>query len=79
MRHRPHENWGVPFRGFLLKGSQDFFWVGRGGGALLVDRIVGGAALYVDRLWGIWGSYYHIPKAFFYLLKGDYLSHSLNS
>ena len=21
---------------------------------------------------GIWGSYYHIPKAIFYLLKGDY-------
>ena len=24
----------------------------------------------VDRLWGIWGSYYNIPKAIFYLLKG---------
>ena len=21
--------------------------------------------------WGIWGSYYKIPKAIFYLLKGD--------
>ena len=24
---------------------------------------------YVDRLWGIWGSYYNTPKAMFYLLK----------
>ena len=24
----------------------------------------------VDRIWGIWGSYYSIPKAIFYLLKG---------
>ena len=23
-------------------------------------------------MWGIWGSYYDIPKAIFYLLKGDY-------
>ena len=27
----------------------------------------------VDRIWGIWGSYYNIPKAIFYLLKGDYM------
>ena len=27
----------------------------------------------VDRIWDIWGSYYHIPKAIFYLLKGDYI------
>ena len=26
----------------------------------------------VDRTWGIWGSYYNMPKAIFYLLKGDY-------
>ena len=26
----------------------------------------------VDRIWGIWESYYNIPKAIFYLLKGDY-------
>ena len=26
----------------------------------------------VDRVWSIWGSYYNIPKAIFYLLKGDY-------
>ena len=26
----------------------------------------------VDRIWGLWGSYYNIPKAIFYLLKGDY-------
>ena len=25
-----------------------------------------------DRIWGIWGSYYNIPKAMFYLLQGDY-------
>ena len=25
----------------------------------------------VDRIWGIWGSYYNIPKAIFNLLKGD--------
>ena len=27
----------------------------------------------IDRIWGIWGSYPHIPKAIFYLLKGDYI------
>ena len=27
-----------------------------------------------DRIWGIWRSYYNIPKAIFYLLKGDYSS-----
>ena len=26
----------------------------------------------VDRIWGLWGSYYNIPKAIFYLLKEDY-------
>ena len=26
----------------------------------------------VDRIWGIWGSYYNMPKAIFYVLKGDY-------
>ena len=26
----------------------------------------------VDNIWAIWGSYYNIPKAIFYLLKGDY-------
>ena len=26
----------------------------------------------VDRIWGIWGFYYNVPKAMFYLLKGDY-------
>ena len=25
----------------------------------------------VDRIGGIWGSYYKIPKAIFYLLEGD--------
>ena len=24
----------------------------------------------VDRVWGIWGSYYNTPKAIFYLPKG---------
>ena len=28
----------------------------------------------VDRIWGIWGSLYNIPKAIFYLLNGDYRS-----
>ena len=28
----------------------------------------------VHRIWGIWGSYSEIPKATFYLLKGDYVS-----
>ena len=27
----------------------------------------------VDRIWGIWGSYYNIPKTVFYLIKGDYV------
>ena len=26
----------------------------------------------VNGIWGIWGSYYHIPKAIFHLLKGNY-------
>ena len=26
----------------------------------------------MDRIWGVWGSYYSIPKAVFYLLKGHY-------
>ena len=26
----------------------------------------------VDRIWGIWGSDYNIPKTIFYLHKGDY-------
>ena len=26
----------------------------------------------VHRIWGIWGSYYTIPKAIFYILKGGY-------
>ena len=25
----------------------------------------------VDRIWGTSGSYYNVPKAIFYLLKGD--------
>ena len=25
----------------------------------------------VDRIWGTWGSYHNIPKAIFYLLKGE--------
>ena len=25
-----------------------------------------------DRIWGIWGSYYDIRKAIFYLFKGEY-------
>ena len=28
---------------------------------------------YVDGIWGKWGSDYNIPKAIFYLLKGDYI------
>ena len=32
---------------------------------------------YVERIWGMWGSYYTIPKAIFYLLKGDYKTYTL--
>ena len=28
-----------------------------------------------SRIWGIWGSYYNIPKAIFYLLTGDSAEH----
>ena len=28
----------------------------------------------VDRIWGICGSYFNIPKAIFYLLTGDYIT-----
>ena len=31
----------------------------------------------VDRIWGRRGSYLNIPKAIFYLLKGDYKSKSI--
>ena len=27
----------------------------------------------LDRISGIWGSYYYVPKAILYLLKGDYI------
>ena len=27
----------------------------------------------LSRIWGIWGSYYNIPKARFYVLKGGYI------
>ena len=33
----------------------------------------------VDRIWGIWGSYYNVPKATFYLLKGHYMFSILES
>ena len=26
---------------------------------------------YVDRIWGLWGSHYNMPKAVFYVRKGD--------
>ena len=26
----------------------------------------------MDRMWGIWGSHFNLPKAIFYLLKRDY-------
>ena len=39
-----------------------------GGGAIIKE----GPTL--SRIWGIWGSYYNIPKAIFYLLKADYNS-----
>ena len=29
-------------------------------------------SLGVDSIWGIWGSFYNIPKAMFYLFQGDY-------
>ena len=27
---------------------------------------------YVNRIWGVWGSSNSIPKAIFYLLKGEF-------
>ena len=27
----------------------------------------------MDRIWGIWGSYYNIPETIFYLIKGGYI------
>ena len=26
-----------------------------------------------DSIWGFWGSYYNLPEAIFYLLKGNYM------
>ena len=28
--------------------------------------------LLVDRIWDVWGSYFHVPKAIFHLLNRDY-------
>ena len=52
-------------------------------GLVATELALGAAGLYrtrsrvyspaqVDRIWGIWGSYFNIPKAIFCLLKGDY-------
>ena len=30
-------------------------------------------SIVLDRIWCIWGAYYNIPEAIFYLLKGDYI------
>ena len=45
----------------LIAGAE-----GGGGG----ERIY--SPSFVDRIWGIWGSYYNIPKAIVYLLQADY-------
>ena len=31
------------------------------------------------RIWGIWGSYFNIPKAIIYLLKGDHAAITVNA
>ena len=38
----------------------------------VIARVEGLSSPQVDRIWGIWGSYYNIPKAIFCLLKADY-------
>ena len=47
-----------------------------GGVAALIGVVENSASNYssplVDRIWGVWGSYYNIPKAIFYLLRGLY-------
>ena len=36
------------------------------------SEITSGSNFRPTAVWGIWGSYYKIPKAIFYLLKGDH-------
>ena len=59
-------NWSGRFRGTTATAS-----MGRVG----ISRVVGHGSTYnppqVDRIWGIWGPYYNIPKAIF---KGDYMN-----
>ena len=40
------------------------------------ERLTGYSPPYGDRMWGIWGSYYTVHEAGFYLLKGE---HSIQS
>ena len=44
-------------------------------GYIGVIRVI--VPLLVDRIWVIWGSYFNIPKAIFYLLQGDYILRAL--
>ena len=39
------------------------------GNYYLGSWLLGIVPLEVDRIWGIWESYYNIPKAIFYLLE----------
>ena len=37
----------------------------------IMGYILGHSTPGVDRIWGIWRSHFHIPKAIFYLLTGS--------
>ena len=57
---------GIPRVGLSCHFLADIVWltISTGGDTL--------SHPYVGRIWGIWESCYHIPKAVCYLLKGDY-------
>ena len=46
---------------------------------LRTTHVLANVMLRSDRIWGIWGSYYNIPKAIFYLLKGDYILYYIHT
>ena len=42
---------------------------------VMLSKVPGYSHRELDRIWGIWGSYYNIPAAIFCLVKRDYMCH----
>ena len=69
-RHKPREPW-------LISASPEVLWsILVLLNMLRVFECVRLRTPQADRIWGIWGSYYSIRKAIFYLLNGDYKQNS---